>query len=128
LTLNWQADRQRHRVRASDGAAAVWGRPPVLIQAPYTTGDGVERKNLLLASGWWGVARHFSYSAELAVAVLWTVPAGFNHVMPWLYPIFLTILLVHRTKRDDARCREKYGGAWREYCRLVPWRILPGIY
>lgn len=128
VALNRQADRQRHHVRSTGGDTHVWGRPPVLIRALYTTGDGVARESLLLASGWWGVARHFSYAPELAVAVLLTLPTGFSYLVPWIYPLYLAVLLVHRTMRDDARCREKYGTAWSEYCERVPWRIFPGIY
>ena len=29
---------------------------------------------------------------------------------------------------DDRRCAEKYGPLWDEYCRRVPYRIIPGIY
>lgn len=128
VVLNRQADRQRHRVRATGGDTRIWGRPPALIRARYTTGDGVERESLLLASGFWGVARHFSYVPELAVAALLTLPTGLSHPVPWIYPLYLAVLLVHRTERDDARCRAKYGSAWSEYCERVPWRILPGIY
>ena len=41
---------------------------------------------------------------------------------------FLTILLTDRATRDDKRCRKKYGSSWEEYCRRVPWKIIPGIY
>jgi len=41
---------------------------------------------------------------------------------------FLTILLFDRATRDDKRCRKKYGKYWEEYCRRVPWKIVPGVY
>ena len=28
---------------------------------------------------------------------------------------------------DDARCAAKYGALWDEYCRRVPYRIIPWI-
>jgi len=31
-------------------------------------------------------------------------------------------------RRDDAKCRAKYGADWEAYCGKVPWRILPGVY
>lgn len=40
------------------GKTTVWGKEPLLVEARYTTEDSQERKHLLLASGWWGVARH----------------------------------------------------------------------
>ena len=39
--------------------------------------------------------------------------------------MFLTILLVDRAGRDDARCRAKYGRFWDQYCERVPYRICP---
>jgi 7-dehydrocholesterol reductase len=36
----------------------IWGRDPEYIVAKYLTKDGSERSSLLLASGWWGLARY----------------------------------------------------------------------
>jgi 7-dehydrocholesterol reductase len=127
IATNYAADAERQRVRATHGRTLVWGRPPVLIRARYTTADGHEHENLLLASGFWGIARHFHYVPELALAVAWTLPAANASVVPWFYVVFLSILLVDRARRDDRRCAEKYGAAWDEYRRRVPWRILPGV-
>jgi 7-dehydrocholesterol reductase len=128
IYVNYQADAQRQRVRETGGKTKIWGRTPRTIVASYTPADGVPRENLLLVSGWWGVARHFHYLPELALAVAWTIPVGFERGLPWFYVLFLTILLVHRSMRDDDRCARKYGGAWAEYRRLVPWRMLPGVF
>ena len=43
------------------------------------------------------------------------------------YVIFLTILLVDRSFRDDDRCGKKYGASWVEYSGRVPYKIVPGI-
>ena len=126
--INYAADAQRQRVRATDGAPSVWGKPPALIRASYSTADGKKHENLLLASGWWGVARHFHYVPELLLALAWSLPAGFSHLTPYFYVVYLTILLTDRANRDDRRCRRKYGAAWEEYCRRVKWKILPGVY
>jgi len=47
--------------------------------------------------------------------------------MPFFYVIFLTILLVHRAFRDDEKCSKKYGRHWEEYCKAVPYKIIPGV-
>ncbi|MGM0575987.1 MAG: 7-dehydrocholesterol reductase [Myxococcota bacterium] len=128
IYVNYQADAQRRRVRATDGDTTVWGRKPDLIHARYTTADGEERRSLLLVSGWWGVARHFHYVPELGLAFAWTVPAGFSHFLPWFYWIFLFILLMDRAVRDEKRCARKYGPYWDEYCARVRWRVLPHVF
>ncbi len=128
IYINYAADAQRQRVRTMNGATTVWGRPPDLIRAPYTTADGRQHESLLLASGWWVIARHFHYVPEIALALAWSLPAGFTNFVPYFYVVYLTILLTDRAKRDDRRCHRKYGAAWEEYCRRVPWKIIPGIY
>lgn len=128
IYANYAADEQRQRVRETRGDTTVWGRPPELIHARYTTADGKEHESLLLASGWWGLARHFHYVPEIALALAWSLPAGFTHFVPYFYVTFLVILLTDRATRDDKRCRNKYGESWDEYCRRVPARIVPGVY
>ncbi|XP_028253451.1 delta(14)-sterol reductase LBR isoform X2 [Parambassis ranga] len=82
----------------------------------------------LLVSGWWGVVRHPNYLGDLIMALAWSLPCGFNHLLPWYYMIYFIILLVHRDSRDMSDCRRKYGSAWDKYCRTVPYRIIPRVY
>lgn len=84
-------------------------------------------QSLLLASGWWGVARHFHYVAEIMASFFWTLPAGFSNPLPWFYTTFLVILLTDRLYRDDTRCQGKYGRYWTQYKELVPYMIIPYI-
>ncbi|MFO0552875.1 MAG: hypothetical protein U0271_31090 [Polyangiaceae bacterium] len=128
LWANYAADDQRQRVRRTKGETTIWGRPPALILAQYRTTDGEQRENLLLASGFWGLARHFHYVPEISLALLWSLPAMFDNLLPYFYVIFLTFLLLDRANRDDKRCRTKYGTAWEEYCKRVPYKVVPGIY
>lgn len=127
VMINFFADRQRQMVRATNGLCKVWGKQPILIQAEYQTTDGAIKQTVLLASGWWGLARHFHYLPEILGAFFWTVPALFAHLLPYFYVIFLTVLLIHRSLRDEEKCRLKYGAYWLEYCRIVPSRIIPGL-
>lgn len=128
IWANYAADAQRQRVRASDGKAHVWGRPPEIIRAKYTTADGAEHESILLASGYWGVARHFHYVPEILLALAWSLPAGASGFVPYFYVSFLTILLLDRSVRDDRRCKKKYGAAWDDYCARVKYKVIPGIF
>jgi len=128
IFINYAADAQRQRVRATNGATSVWGRPPELIRADYVTADGKQHEALLLASGCGGWRGHFHYMPEILLALAWSLPAGFSHFLPYFYVVYLTVLLIDRAGRDDRRCRKKYGVAWEEYCRRVPWKIIPGVY
>ncbi|KAM4726171.1 delta(14)-sterol reductase TM7SF2 isoform 2-T2 [Anableps anableps] len=82
----------------------------------------------LLVSGWWGLVRHPNYLGDLLMALAWSLPCGFSHLLPYFYVIYFTILLIHREARDERQCRAKYGLAWDTYCRRVPYRIFPYIY
>ncbi len=120
-------DRQRQEVRKANGECLVWGKKAEFIRAPYQTETGETKTSLLLTSGWWSLARHFHYLPELLGALCWTLPALFFNVLPYFYFVFLLILLVHRSFRDDEKCSGKYGQNWKAYCEKVPYRILPGL-
>ncbi len=128
ILVNYLADRQRQKVRATDGECRVWGAKPSIIQAEYQTQTGELKKTILLASGWWGLSRHFHYVPELAAAFLWSVPALFSNFYPYFYVTYLTILLVDRAFRHDRRCSDKYGVYWDEYCAKVPYKIIPYVF
>ena len=130
IYANYDADRQRVEVRAKYPAVTVWGAKPVVVKAPYTTESGEKKINILLASGWWGVSSHSHYLTELLAAAAWSAPAFFAAPagsVPWWYLAFLAVLLLDRAFRDDARCLAKYGAAWVEYRRIVPWKVIPGV-
>ena len=121
-------NRQRFNVRKNNGNHRIWGHQAKIIRAKYTDKKGEERESILLVDGWWGITRHFHYVGEILGALCWSLPALFYNFMPYFYVAFLTILLFHRAKRDDIKCRLKYGEYWDEYCKKVPYKVIPGIY
>lgn len=127
IALNYSIDEQRQRFRASNGKCLIWGKKPSFISAKYVTENGQEKESLLLTSGWWGVSRHFHYVPEVLGALCWTIPCGFDNILPYFYVVFLTLLLRDRADRDDARCADKYGKYWAKYCERVPNLIFPKI-
>ncbi len=128
ISINYLADKQRVVFREKNGEINIWGKKPKFTVAKYLTQDGSKNENLLLASGYWGIARHFHYIPEILSAFLWSVPATFVHFYPYFYVSFLFILLLDRAKRDDLRCANKYGEAWEQHCKKVPYKIFPYIY
>lgn len=128
IGLNYHADWQKQEVRKSDGQCLIWGKPPKMIRAKYNNGDDEECSQILLLSGWWGISRHFHYIPEIGVALCWTLPCQFEHLLPYFYISFLTVLLIDRTNRDDRRCSKKYKAYWRQYSEKVPYKIIPYVY
>ncbi|KAF1816437.1 ERG4/ERG24 ergosterol biosynthesis protein [Eremomyces bilateralis CBS 781.70] len=105
----------------------------------------------LLVSGWWGRARHINYCGDWIQSWAYCLPTGlagyeivrsagggtsvevgearyWGMVVTYFYLAYFAVLLVHRERRDDAKCRNKYGADWEEYCRRVPYRIIPYVY
>ncbi|XP_064623106.1 delta(14)-sterol reductase TM7SF2-like isoform X2 [Lineus longissimus] len=82
----------------------------------------------LLVSGWWGLCRHPNYLGDLIMALAWSLPCGFAHLIPYWYPIYFLILLIHREYRDEHSCQKKYGKSWDRYCERVKYRIFPFIF
>ncbi|KAM3300415.1 hypothetical protein ACQJBY_041433 [Aegilops geniculata] len=109
------ANKQKHLFK-KDPKAPIWGKPPKVVGGK------------LLVSGYWGIARHCNYLGDLLLALSFSLPCGASSVIPYFYPTYLLILLIWRERRDEARCSEKYKDIWAEYCKLVPWRILPYVY
>jgi protein-S-isoprenylcysteine O-methyltransferase Ste14 len=83
----------------------------------------------LLVSGFWGLSRHINYLGEILMATGLALALGYpGSLWPWLYPIYYVALLLPRERDDDRRCAAKYGALWTEYCRKVPYRVVPGVY
>jgi protein-S-isoprenylcysteine O-methyltransferase Ste14 len=110
---------QKHRF-SSDPMEPIWGDKPEFIKT--------ERGTLLLTSGWWGIARHSNYLGDWLMGLAWSLNCGFGRLLPYFYPIYFAILLIHREWRDAKHCADKYGRDWDRYTGKVRWRIIPGIY
>ena len=82
----------------------------------------------LLTGGWWGLSRHMNYLGDWLLAVGMSLPTGFVTPVTYFYPLYFAVLLLHRERRDHEKCARKYGDDWAQYCRAVPYRIVPFLY
>ena len=95
-----------------DPSAKAFG----LLEPRALSADGQH----VLTGGFWGLSRHINYLGEIGMACGLTLSLG--------YPLYYVALLFPRQAADDRRCAQKYGPLWVEYCKRVPWRIIPRVY
>jgi hypothetical protein len=76
------------------------------------------------------LATHHVHLHELPArcSLAWCLPCGTHSIIPYFYAIYFLALLLHRDRRDDAACRQKYGRDWDKYCAIVKYRMFPLIY
>jgi 7-dehydrocholesterol reductase len=123
-----EANFQKDVCRRTGGMCHIWGRPAKIIRTEFTSADGKRHKSVLLTSGLWGVSRHCNYLGDLILSLAMCLACGTHHVLPYFYILYMTILLMHRIERDHQRCKGKYGPYWTDYCRQVPFKLIPAIY
>ena len=134
-------EKNRFRTNPSDPAIA------------HLTSIKTNTGSRLITSGWWGTARHINYLGDFVMSWAYCLPtlaAGYKLTPSIMYPgtrlvstegmkgwgipityffmVYFAVLLVHRERRDEEKCQRKYGKHWEEYCKVVKWRIIPGVY
>ncbi|MCJ1479666.1 C-24(28) sterol reductase [Lambiella insularis] len=96
------------------------------IKNPKTISTDTE--DSLFVDGWYAYARKIHYTCDFYFAISWAVVTGFGSPFPWFYPVFFSIMIVHRAIRDSQKCEAKYGEAWKEYTRQVPYLFIPYVF
>ena len=86
-----------------------------------------ESGSYLLTDGWWQYARKIHYTCDIIMAFIWGLSCGFSGILPFYYPIFFSIMILHRYTRDTARCKLKYGKDWDKYCEIVKYAFIPFV-
>jgi 7-dehydrocholesterol reductase len=127
IVLNYWVDIQKQDFFEKRGNTTIWGKMATFIETKYMQNGGV-REGKLLTSGFWGVARKINYTFELLLAFSWCVVGYKRGLIPFVYFIYLSILLIHRVWRDEEKCFKKYGQYWVKYCKTVKYRMIPGFY
>ena len=108
-------NQQKHRFKRNPNVQ-IWGQPAKTL-------DG-----RLLISGFWGIGRHLNYTGEICVYFAFTLTTGLISWIPLLLPLWLSSLLFHRSRRDEYRCRAKYGELWDRYVQKARFSMLPFIH
>lgn len=65
-----------------------------------------------------------NYTGDLIMSIAYCLPCG-TQIGGYFYAFYLFILLTHRARRDDTKCRQKYAQLWKDYTKRVPYVFLP---
>lgn len=109
------ANEQKHAFKTNP-RLRIWGKPAEALGGK------------LLVSGFWGIGRKLNYTGEFMMYSAWTLLCGFDSPVPYALPVSLALLFIHRSRRDERRCRAKYGPLWDAYCRRARFRMVPYLY
>jgi delta24(24(1))-sterol reductase len=118
-TSNSQKANIKIRVKRNTFPQFSWGdiqEPIRFIETPHGN---------LLVDGWYAFVRKLQYTGDILMALSWGLACGFRSPLPYFYVFFFTNFVMHRQKRDEERCAQKYGKYWDEYVKKVPNVFIP---
>ncbi|XBW34622.1 hypothetical protein QEN19_000188 [Hanseniaspora menglaensis] len=95
---------------------------------PHLKSIQTKRTTKLLCDGWWAKSQHMNYMGDWLISLSWCLTTWSSTALTYYYSLYFFTLLLHRQQRDEHKCREKYGEAWEEYEKAVPYKIIPYIY
>lgn len=124
---NYEVDRQKEIFKRDKENSIIDGKKAEYLDVKYER-DGKIVDSKLLLSGHWGFSRHTNYTYEILTSGMWSAVGYQYGPVPFMYLLYIIILLVHRIYRDEAKCSKKYGKYWKEYCKRVPYRLVKGVY
>lgn len=84
--------------------------------------------SMLLTDGVFVYARKAHYTADFIQNLCWALNTGFNSPLPYFYPVFFFVMILHRAHRDLSKMKLKYGEDYDEYCRRCPWIFIPYVF
>lgn len=128
-TANSQKNIYRQQLRGTFKQRPWWVFPQLPWNCvPQPKHIKTKQGTPLLVDGWYKYARKVQYTADALMALFWGLACGTSHALPYFYFLFFSGMVTHRALRDHEKCARKYGSDWDEYCRQVPYVLIPGIW
>jgi len=132
ICLNWIADTLKRKLRnyLLNFENPIYQNQKVKgIRVVYKDSKGEIKQNWLVTSHLFSSTRYPNYFFEISASWFWCCSGeNIKNIFPLLYFIYITVLLVHRTYRDDIKCEKKYKDGWKEYKNRVKYKIIPYIF
>ncbi|OAF70208.1 C-14 sterol reductase, partial [Intoshia linei] len=87
-------------------------------------GSGARR---LYSGSLWGVVRHPNYLGNLIFYIGLSMHCQLS-IIPWLLPLYTILIVIKCISRVEESSKSRHGSNWVEYCRRVPFKLIPGLY
>lgn len=83
----------------------------------------------ILTSGCWQWCRHPHLLAEILMVIGWTIPAGINHLAPWLYTFYISGMTIYKAHYFDRALRNTCTeDVYEHYIAKVKYALIPFVY
>ncbi|KAI0667640.1 hypothetical protein C8Q78DRAFT_1071742 [Trametes maxima] len=112
----------------------------------FTYNLSIIDEHRLVTHGLYSVVRHPSYTAWILFAIglviiqtslgSWIVESGVIRTTTgliitggWLsYNLHIVVMLFPRMRSEDEVLRKQFGDQWRQWAKITPYKLVPGIY
>ncbi|CAF0929920.1 unnamed protein product [Rotaria sordida] len=89
----------------------------------------VNNTQRILTSGCWRWCRHPHLLAEILMVIGWSLPAGTNHLAPWLYTFYIIGMAIYKAHYFDRALQNTCtDGAYEHYITHVKYTLIPFVY
>ena len=83
----------------------------------------------ILTSGCWRWCRHPHLLAEIFMVIGWSLPAGINHFIPWLYTFYIIGMAMYKARHLDRTLQNQcIEGTYEHYIKHVKYKLIPFVY
>ncbi|XP_031784406.1 delta(14)-sterol reductase TM7SF2 [Nasonia vitripennis] len=114
--------------RASNSQKDQFRKNPFSPSLSHLETIPTKRGKRLIVSGLWGHVRHPNYLGDILMHCSMACLSFATDILPYVLALQVTLLLIYRALRDNARCKKRYGYAWEQYCSRVKYMILNRVF
>ena len=122
---NYEVDKQKEDFIKLDDKMKINGKK---VEYMELFNKYKNKPTKFLLSGHWGEARHMNYTYEMLLSLCWSLFGYTTGPIVFTYFIYIVILLLHRIKRDEKKCKDKYGEDYDKYMEKVPYKLIKNVY
>jgi len=97
----------------------------ITLSRQFTYDVSIIKDHQLITNGFYGIVRHPAYTG--AVLMVIGDALFFNNIFFYI-PTLLIIMFIKRTYLEDHILREQFGVIHQNYCKQVPYKLIPFVF